>query len=222
MATQFANGKIVTDGLVLSLDAADRNSYVSGSLVWNDVSRNGYTGSLINGPTFDSANGGSIVFDGVDDYIQKSNYRPFNTSSMSYEIIFKPNSNPAQGPLGSSDAEGTTPYFYLDYGGGNIRTYNQSNGYFTVQSLALGKIYHFICTRNELTERNYVNSIESLGRTLSSAVGNNNGFDAIAGYAGLSFYLNCNLYVIRIYNKALSAQEVLQNYNAQKSRFGLK
>ena len=69
MSTQYANGKIVTAGLVLALDAADRNSYVSGSTVWNDVSGNGNNGTLTNGPTFNSGSGGSIVFDGVNDYV---------------------------------------------------------------------------------------------------------------------------------------------------------
>ena len=61
--------KIITDGLVLYLDAANPYSYVSGSTVWNDISRTMTSGSLINGPTFSSANNGSIVFDGVNDYV---------------------------------------------------------------------------------------------------------------------------------------------------------
>jgi hypothetical protein len=211
---------IVTNGLVLALDAGNPKSYVSGSTIWYDRSGYNYTGSLVNGPTFSSANGGSIVFDGVNDYIAPSNYTPFNTSSMTYEIVFKPISNTSQGPLGGSDVIGTIPYFYLDYANGSIRTYQ--NGYFTVQSLPLGSIYHFVCTRIGTTERNYVNSIESLGRTLSSTGGNNNGFGSVGGWAaGLSWYFNCNIYIIRIYNKALSPSEVLQNYNAQKSRFEL-
>jgi len=68
MATQFAFGQIVTNGLVLALDAADRNSYISGSTTWRDLTSNSFNGTLTNGPTFNSANGGSIVFDGVDDY----------------------------------------------------------------------------------------------------------------------------------------------------------
>jgi hypothetical protein len=224
MAT-IGGSNIITNGLVLALDAANRRSYVPGSTIWNDISGNRYTGSLTNGPTFDSANGGSIVFDGTNDYIQKSSYRPFSTVSMSYEIIFKPNSNPTQGqgPLGSSDAEGTSPYFYVDYGGGSIKTYNAGSSpqYFTVQNLSLGSIYHFVCTRNGTTERNYVNSIESLGRSLNSTAGSNNGFDAVGGYSSLGWYINCNIYAIRIYNRALSPQEILQNYEALKSRYGL-
>ena len=67
MAT-IGGSNIVTNGLVLALDAANRRSYISGSFVWNDISGNRNSGSLINGPTFDSANGGSIVFDGTNDY----------------------------------------------------------------------------------------------------------------------------------------------------------
>ena len=66
----FANGgSIVTNGLVLALDASDRNSYVSGSTTWNDMSGNSYNGTLTNGPTFNSGSGGSIVFDGSNDYV---------------------------------------------------------------------------------------------------------------------------------------------------------
>jgi hypothetical protein len=217
----IGGANIVREGLVLYLDAANQKSYLSGSTVWRDISSNNYTGSLINGPTFDSTNGGSIVFDGVNDYVQKSNYTPFSTVSMSYEIIFKANNSPSNGPLGSSDAVGTTPYFYLDCGGGEIKTYNAASSpqYFTVQSISIGSIYHFVCTRNGTSERNYMNSVETLGRTLNSTGGSNNGFDAIGAYPILSWYINCNIYAIRIYNKTLSPEEVLQNYEALKSRY---
>ncbi len=62
--------KIVTDGLVLALDAGNTKSYTSGSTTWFDKSGNANNGTLTNGPTFSSANGGSIVFDGVDDRVE--------------------------------------------------------------------------------------------------------------------------------------------------------
>jgi hypothetical protein len=68
MATQYAFGKIVTNGLVLALDAADKNSYPGSGTTWRDMSGNNSNSTLTNSPTFNSANGGSIVFDGVDDY----------------------------------------------------------------------------------------------------------------------------------------------------------
>ena len=61
--------KISTDGLVLCLDAANTKSYSGSGTVWSDLSRGGNNGTLTNGPTFNSGNGGSIVFDGVNDYV---------------------------------------------------------------------------------------------------------------------------------------------------------
>ena len=225
MSTVGGGVNIVSNGLVLYLDASNTKSYVSGSTTWNDVSRSGsnYRGILTNGPDFSSTNGGSILFDGTNDYLANNTYSPFVVGSMTYEIIFKANSNPTNGPLGSTDVINTVPYFYLDYGGGNIRTYHvgSSPQYYTVKSLSVGTINHFVCTRNGLVESNYSNGVSTLGRTLSNSTGNCNGFGGVGGFSLLSIYFNCNVYMIRIYNRALSAAEVLQNYNATKSRFGL-
>jgi hypothetical protein len=214
---------MVTDGLVLYLDAANTKSYISGSTRWNDISIGGNNKTLINGPTFSNTNGGSILFDGTNDYLSNDAYNPFIAGSMTYEIIFKANTNPSNGPLGSSDITGTTPYFYLDYGGGNIRTYHWASSpqYFTVQSLSVGTINHFVCTRNGLIEKNYINGTSVLGRTLLSSAGNINGFGGVGGFSLLSIYFNCNIYMIRIYNRSLSDAEALQNYNATRRRFGL-
>jgi uncharacterized delta-60 repeat protein len=79
---------------VLYLDAANTKSYVSGSTTWNDISRGGNNGTLTNGPTFNSANGGSIVFDGVDDYIQIEN--TINLPNWSYNFWYSTNYEPNQ------------------------------------------------------------------------------------------------------------------------------
>ena len=65
-------GNIITNGLVLRLDAANPRSYQSGSLIWNDLSGNGNSGSLVNGPAFNTSASGVIRFDGVDDYVSDS------------------------------------------------------------------------------------------------------------------------------------------------------
>ena len=73
MATLYAP-RIVTDGLVLCLDAGNRKSYPGSGTSWVDMSGNNNTGTLTNGPTFGGGNGGSIVFDGVNDFVNFSNY----------------------------------------------------------------------------------------------------------------------------------------------------
>ena len=79
--------KIITDGLVMHLDAAQLRSYPTTGTTWTDLSGNGNNGTLINGPTFNSGNGGSIVFDGVNDYVTGFNSISINTTS-SFAIEF--------------------------------------------------------------------------------------------------------------------------------------
>jgi hypothetical protein len=85
MSTLSGGPNIVVDGLVLYLDAANQYSYVSGSTAWNDLSRSNNNGTLINGPTFNSANGGSIVFDGIDDYVSFVS-NPSLTNQITVEV----------------------------------------------------------------------------------------------------------------------------------------
>ena len=78
----FYNPRIVTDGLVLALDAGNTKSYPGSGTTWTDLSGRGNTGTLTNGPTYSSANGGSIVFDGTNDHVTMSGN---NISGLSAE-----------------------------------------------------------------------------------------------------------------------------------------
>ena len=86
---QGGPGNIVTNGLVLYLDAANTLSYTSGYTVWNDLSGNNNNGTLVDGPTFSSGNAGSIVFDGVDDYVKIEPSLSFNVTSYTIGSVFK-------------------------------------------------------------------------------------------------------------------------------------
>jgi hypothetical protein len=90
MATNYSP-KIVTDGLVLSLDAADKNSYIGSGTTWTDLSANGHVGTLTNGPTFDSNNGGAIDFDGDNDYVTVPDSSTFDVLALDFtiEIVLK-------------------------------------------------------------------------------------------------------------------------------------
>jgi hypothetical protein len=101
--------KIVTNGLVLAVDAADKNSYKGSGTTWKDVSGNAYNGTLTNGPTFSNVNRGVIVFDGVDDYADFGNvlasltnltlecFVKFGTQSTSYNGIISKTLNNTNG-----------------------------------------------------------------------------------------------------------------------------
>ena len=87
-----AGPDLVQNGLVLALDAADKLSYLGTGTVWYDLSGNANTGTLTNGPTFSQANGGAIVFDGVDDYVNIPYNSIFNSSTtFTVDFWFKSN-----------------------------------------------------------------------------------------------------------------------------------
>lgn len=94
----YRNGpKIITDGLVLCLDAAGTKSYPGNGTTWTDLSGNGNNGTLINGPTFSSDNGGSLVFDGSNEWVACSaSLSKLNiTTQFTYEVTFYITSNNA-------------------------------------------------------------------------------------------------------------------------------
>ena len=77
-------GGIITDGLVLYVDAGNTDSYPGSGTTWTDISTNSNNGTLTNGPTFDSGDGGSIVFDGTDDYVDFGNILNIGTGDASF------------------------------------------------------------------------------------------------------------------------------------------
>jgi len=83
--------KITTNGLVLAIDAADKNSYPGSGTVWTDLSGNRNTGTLNNGPTYNSLVGGNILLDGTDDYVSVENNTILNPSNITVSIWVKRN-----------------------------------------------------------------------------------------------------------------------------------
>jgi hypothetical protein len=234
--------KISTNGLVLALDAGNRFSYVSGSTTWNDISNNNNNGTLTNGPTFSSANGGSIVFDGVDDYcILNSSIIP-QTSNWTYSSFFNINALatgsvllgqyiPAVGNgriiIRLSDDTGNLHKLSLFLGSGP--TYSSVNVNSTIIP-TLNTTYNFTVSRNSQTYDLYINGIlnttytaaftASILQTTPIIGGRTNDGGGSPTPVNADF-LNGRIYTTQIYNRALSSQEILQNYNTTKTRFGL-
>jgi hypothetical protein len=232
-------GNIVTNGLVLDLDAAKRDSYPGSGTVWRDIAGGVINGSLINGPTFNPNNFGSIVFDGVDDYVDSIG----TVSSFSFiqnTGIFTINAwvrlndlSAARYFLGNNDGTTNGIGFYLGktvssanlwlaitYGVGGQFTLNYiRSNFFTVNDWIC-----VTCVGNGIDCQFYKNGVSfdspsnfgtfSTGNsTRNLSVGRINNFN--------SSYWQGNVAQTQIYNRALSATEVLQNYNATKGRYGL-
>ncbi len=226
----FAGPRIVNDGLVLYLDAGNPNSNnLSTPNVCRDISKRGNNGSLVNGPVFDRANGGSIVFDGSDDYARIPNNPNLDTQTPSVEVWIKTNATNQPGfwfEKGNVNTqyslfqEGNSIQWRQHYEAGynnlstNTATYiNTSSWYQVVGTFTSGR-------RRLYINGNLVNSDAQTG-TIST----NGGGMSIGVYGGYSgargYYYNGNLAICKVYNKELSPTEILQNYNATKGRFGL-
>ena len=222
MATQYANGKIVTDGLVLCLDAADRNSYVSGSTTWFDVAGSN-NGTLTNGPTFNSGSGGTIVFDGSNDRVTLG-YRP---TLLSLDITQEAWVNADSfinwhGIISNMPSWGTG--FSLQIGTiQNIAAMVSGEYLKTSWTPQTGVWYHILATHRSSDNLNvlYVNGIQENSGILPITYSANAVTEIGVFYTGGSLFLDGKIGLVRTYNRALTAAEALQNYNAQKSRFGL-
>jgi hypothetical protein len=209
------------DGLQVerASSATPFNPYYFGNTVWKDVSGNNRTATLTNGPLFNSSNGGNIIFDGVDDYVTTSNVAlSFTTFSM--ECLVKYNSlSGNQGLLTYNN----TNFINLWKGSGvGMRWEVNSSGQAITgaSDLATGVWYHFVGVYNGSQGILYRNGVVYAGpTTLTSHTSESASFE-IGRYAGAG-NTNGNIAVARFYTKALTADEVSQNYQATKTRFGL-
>jgi hypothetical protein len=228
----YRGPNVVTNGLVLSLDAANTKSYPGSGTAWRDLSGNGNNGTLVNGPTFSSANGGSIVLDGTNDYVNCGNILNYTSQNFTFNCWVFINSLTTnlvnQGPVlffkGLFNTNGYytqisqtgTISFVTNNSGVNLVT-NSNNGV-----ISAGNIYNVSITRNGNSVRTYVNGIDltSIPANHSDPTTSNSSF-TIGSYNLTQIVANIRIFSFSNYNRALSAAEVLQNYNATQARFNL-
>ena len=228
---------IVTNGLVLALDAANQKSYVSGSNTWRDLSGNVNNGTLTNGPTFNSDNRGSIVFDGTNDYVSTPIQNLSRPCTFSTWVNFN-NLTGFQTFVGQ-DTSTAIPRgrFYFQKPGITAETYilnvvnfslSLSNGTIVVVNalnpVVTNQWYNYSAVLTTTTLSLYQNGI--LQNTVSDSntfLTPNTNIVLNAGYFSdaITDYVNGRTSSFLIYNRALTTAEVQQNYNATKSRFNL-
>ena len=230
----YSNGpKIVTDNLLFYLDAGNPKSYSGSGTTWTDISRNGGNATLLNGPTFSSENGGSLIFDGTNDYATGSISAVAGSSTIVCWLYRDGDQVFSDGVFESpSSAGGTNAAFsLLFYNASNITynwnmnasTYNWNSGLSTPNldwcmvaiSVVVGvgntPATAYLFQRSGMSKA--TNSVGHSGITLGTFhIGvRMNGFLTFKG----------KIASLQIYTKALSESELRQNYNATKGRFGL-
>jgi hypothetical protein len=219
------NPAIITSGLVLCLDAANRKSYPGTGTTWTDLSGNGNIGELVNSPTYNSSNLGYFQFV-TDDYARIPNNTALDTQTPTVEVWVKTN---ATSQNGFWFEKGTVNTQYSLFQGGGLILWRMNIGGITQLSATTATYmntsswYQVVGTYTSGTRRLYINGIQVNSDTQSGTIATNSGGMSIGVYGGYSggrgYYYNGNLAACRIYNRALSAAEIQQNYNALKSRF---
>jgi hypothetical protein len=250
MATLYGGG-IVTNGLVLALDAANIRSYPTTGTTWTDLSNNGNTATLINGPTFNSGNGGGIQFDATDDYatIPDSNSLDFSTG-LTISLWFNRGDilTLAAGDQQNLFVKGNTgttgdpanPQISLfgPTGGGLYRWAPGISGQDSSiappsQILFANQWYNLVFTHvSGVTPTPFLNGVKQTNWTLTGdgtrALTPNNWRATICGDverggagSNMAATFNGRMAIVMAYNRALSDNEVIQNFNATRSRFGI-
>lgn len=224
--------KIITNGLITYLDAANTKSYISGDTTWIDLSKNDKNGTLVNGTTFNSNNLGSLTFDGLNDYVSVPKAVVTNTFTINAWI----------NPSGVSQT-GSTGYLgivnkFNGYNGQRNRFLLQSGFNLLYFQAAIGAVtydipsdnFSSIFNQNSMVTvvyngsdfRFYVNGVSVMATPFPVSGNLDSGsLNAIIGWGATSvdYFFNGKIYLYQVYNTALSANDVLQNYNALKGRY---
>jgi len=212
----------VNSGLVLFLDASNPNSYTSGSSTWNDISGYGTNMTLLNSPTFNSANGGFITFDNVDDfgYINVTSGNLLGNVNISMELWIKnPSGNFAMnGQYGSYFSSGFYSGGLLKNSGGavgpNWTSTSSWQQWVAVWDQTLNQTRLYVNGTLTGISSNTFWSPSTGGKLVFGGGANVNGSYSKEGSMDISIY--------RFYNKVLTQSEITQNYNANKTQFGLQ
>ena len=214
--------KIVTSGLLLALDAADKLSYPGSGTTWRNLASNNFNCTLTNGPTFSGANMGSIVYDGADDS-GTCNLVTSDANNVTMEAWFKATTLPGSLILynGNSATSGygfthgacgaTSTTLYVFFGGLNCNVVSYAG-------MTTNVWYQAVYTRTTTPSTSNILYINGISRSTNTS--SNPNAPAGSTLIGHSAF-NGNISIARIYNRALTATEVLQNYNATKNRYGL-
>jgi hypothetical protein len=228
MKGRFGIPDIVTSGLTLNLDAGNPYSYnplITGSTTWTDVSGNGNNGTLING-TFYS--GGTMIFDGVDNYIDASKFSL--GKNFTIDMFLKPSTNTAgQCFIGKHDSSGGNYLVLGYYAGYHVRIYTQ----FTESIPITLNWQHIVLTVETLSTTTNINLYRdgvllynnTFTVTLPDAWDTTGKDFSIGqdwdGVSSPSDFFNGNIGTTKIYNRVLTISEIQQNFNALRGRYGI-
>ena len=229
---------IVNRGLIINLDASAPSSYPGSGTTWNDLSSNGYNATLINGPTYNTTNGGVLVFDGSNDYatVDVNSWIRSASSAYTFSSFFYLTISDGGAPysLMTSPNDGDTNdgfWQHLNLGNWLWRTEDNVSGEFggnveAPSPFSNGNWYHIatvVKTNSLIFYRNGLPvATVSTAFNWANLRNDHTAYVYLAtGYGPGGYYLNGSIANFQMYNRELAAAEILQNFNVQRSRFGV-
>ena len=219
--------RIVTDGLVLHLDAGDPRSFDGNSTTWRDLSGNGNHGTLMNGVGYTNSNKGGMVFDGVNDYINSFPLQISGNGSKTIVIFIKPNTIIRSGLLGTRNVTlGTGWGLAINRTSpGNVTYYHAGGSFLEVPANLTTNQWSNIIVTYDISSNRVTLSINGtqLGSLNEFSSINTSNFIGVIGDEENDYMspFTGTISIVQIYNRALTQSEITQNFNATKSRFGL-
>jgi hypothetical protein len=225
------NPRIVTDGLVLALDAGNPKSYPGSGTAWTDLSGNGNTGTLVNGVGFDSGNLGSLSFDGTDDYVDLGSIITMSRSAATCDFWINKGTTSRSSLL---TYQQTSYFSHVEVYTNKFITETKNNcNVFDSPTFTFNSgQWYYICFKFESNRSYWYVNGESIGETPNYGLTNcaqpaatelldDFDFRYIGENVAYSGHYDGKISNFKIYNRALTPQEIQQNFNATRSRFGI-
>ena len=219
------NPRIVTSGLVLALDAGDVNSYPGSGTTWYDVSGNGYSATLVNSPTVSSQ---GIILDGTNDYITLGHSGNLGFSSSNFTVcVWHKNLSSSTDYNGIITNDGASDNAWKIFRDSGQAFYKARSGATTLAfaNYTVNRFHMYSYTLSGGNMQLYLDATPGSSTTGAATPTTQNtiAFGSYRYNDALSLYYLTNQVIgpTFLYNRALSASEIEQNYQAQKSRFGL-
>ena len=220
----FQTENIVRNGLVLYVDASKANSYpASGNTIY-DLSVSGNTGTLTNGPTFSSLNGGTILFDNTNDYISFGTASSLKPTQLTLACFFRINAINAPNVIAGKQGTGVGAASYaLVVQNGKLNFRIESGG---IQDASYtfsdtSNYNYAVGTYDGSSLKLYLNGSLVGTATTSVSIVYSDSYPLLLGYYANAFATNMNVGSLKLYNRALSATEIAQNFNALRERYNI-
>lgn len=217
-APPASSSSIITNGLILNLDASNTGSYTGTGTTWTDLTGSGTIATLVNGTSYSSENGGTLVFDGINDNISINNGSGLdigNTYTFSIWVKFINGYNTI---LAGSTAFYDSGYAMYVANSNNIYTAAGMNYVSNDPNLTTNQWVFLTVVRSATSVSLYKNGVSIGSGSMITTAGNV--IKGIGSYYGGGFNLNGKISSVNVYNRNLSASEILQNFNTTKTRFG--